>query len=195
MRFSHFSFSKPHLLSGAHYSLPWTPYYIVRGMTILWRIFRKNVCKPYLYFFLVTIRHNKTMCASFIFFWFFELVMLNPNQSIPLKTPRSLCVDGWDQALGLATVCIDPHETRWLVESVCIDPHETRWLVESVGFGSASLVGASGPFMWIQRQELTPCMDQAYAVHFHRCMHARAYPQHACPPAELRPCVTCMPST
>jgi hypothetical protein len=149
-------------------------------------------------FFLVTIRHNKTMCASFIFFWFFfELVMLNPNQSKPLKTPqnpsqnpskprtlpgrRSLCVDGWDQALGLATVCIDPHETRWLVGSV--------------GFGSASLVGASGPFIWIQRQELTRCMDQAYAVPFPSL--------HACP-CLLAACMltrrtarvlACMPST
>ena len=69
-------------------------------MTILWRIFRKNVCKPYLYFFLVTIWHNKTMCASFIFFWFFwisyaqlcsTVIGQNPSKPLskPLKTPHT----------------------------------------------------------------------------------------------------------
>lgn len=133
------------------------------------------------------------MRKFYIFLIFFELVMLNPNQSKPLKTPqnpsqnpskprtlpgrRSLCVDGWDQALGLATVCIDPHETRWLVESV--------------GFGSASLVGASGPFIWIQRQELTRCMDQAYAVPF-PSLHACPCLPAACMPTRRTAPVRCM---
>ena len=116
----------------------------------------------HIYIFFSLLYDIIRLCAQVLYFFdFFELVMLNPNQSKPLKTPqnpsqnpskpctlpgcRSLCVDGWDQTLGLATVCIDPHETRWLVQSV--------------GFGSASLLGASGPFIWIQRQELTRCMD------------------------------------